>query len=272
MPVFLKDFEFPADLPPTLEFLRTQQGIEPAMKFYDAFIDQLRKLLFSKPFWSILRAALILLAVVVVTALICAAVIQRSSKADPETKPPAATAAAEAQSGFTAELYVDSVPGTHKNKASINPYGLCICQYQILHAKAETVNIKVVVDILDRQGVVQRNEIEFPNHETAKWDTVDVDMFEPDLFDGGTITFRFYVKETDLLIGSISAQLSSDASYYARTVNDGTVLTFPESDTTMAVQAETILLIEKVADGKAYFHAEGKPGTVSVNDIEPLKK
>ncbi len=60
--------------------------------------------------------------------------------------------------------------------------------------------------------------------------------------------------------------------YAARTVNDGTVLTFPESDTTMSVQAETILLIEKVADGKAYFHAEGKPGTVSVHDIEPLKK
>ncbi len=277
IPVFLNGFEMPESFPPSLEFLRTQQGLFASMEFYDAFIKRLRRMLKAKPF-PVMRTSLALLGAAIILTCICFAVHQSRNSPSHEAKAtPAATSAAdaaEANSGYSANLFIDSLPGTYKNKSSINPYGVCICQYQILHDTAANVNVKVVVDILDNMGLVHQNEIEFPNHETSKWDTVDVDMFEPERFDGGTITFRFYVKETDALIGSISAALSRDSSYYARTVKDNTALTYSEHDgvfiTTEKVKADTVLLIEKVADGKAYFQQDGKTGYVSLEDIEPL--
>ena len=276
VPVFLKGFEFPEALPPSLEFLRTQQGIEPAMKFYDAFIEQLQKMLKSKPFRSRVLRALILPVAVLLAVFVGSALSQRNDEPDHKTQtPPAATVTAgsvEKQTDFTAKLFIDCAAGTYKNSESINPYGGCVCQFQILHHSEKSVNIKVVTEIIDKGGKVYQKDDDWFNQETSEWNSISVDILEPDLLDNGTVTFRFYVKETNALIGSISAPFSIDSSYYARTVNDDTTLTFIEGNgivTTEKLNAETTLLIDHVEDGKAYFYKDEKLGYIALNDLKP---
>ena len=48
IPIFLKNFSFPDELPESLEFIRTQNGISANTDYYDAFIGHLVEFLQSK--------------------------------------------------------------------------------------------------------------------------------------------------------------------------------------------------------------------------------
>lgn len=49
IPVMLRGFEFPEELPPSIEAIRYRNGLEPNYQFFDAFIEKLQTFLASKP-------------------------------------------------------------------------------------------------------------------------------------------------------------------------------------------------------------------------------
>ena len=49
VPIMLKGFSFPAVLPPSLEFLRTQNALAANIEYYDAYIEKLTDFLIAKP-------------------------------------------------------------------------------------------------------------------------------------------------------------------------------------------------------------------------------
>lgn len=65
IPVRLRGFEMPKELPASLEFLRKQHGLTPTTEFYDAFVSKLSGSLISRPkfrpkWWVIALAAVVL--------------------------------------------------------------------------------------------------------------------------------------------------------------------------------------------------------------------
>ena len=65
IPVRLRNFEMPEELPASLEFLRNQHSMAPTTEYYEAFIDKLAGSLISRPkprpkWWLFALAAVIL--------------------------------------------------------------------------------------------------------------------------------------------------------------------------------------------------------------------
>lgn len=49
VPVMLKGFDFPAELPESINFIRYQNGLKASFDYYDAFLNKLTSFLLSKP-------------------------------------------------------------------------------------------------------------------------------------------------------------------------------------------------------------------------------
>ncbi len=107
VPIMLRGFEFPAELPPSMEAVRYKNGLQSNYDFFDAFIDKLQTFLLSRPTGRRRRG--FFFAGCAALAIMAAIVILVWPKApggrgdDGEPREPSAAATAEGSEGFMAQ-------------------------------------------------------------------------------------------------------------------------------------------------------------------------